>query len=188
MPQVNLLSTMHSPVLALVASVLAVGAHGLANFPHEAVQLEDRDIGDFSAIAFGGNSLARRGEQPKCRAFPGSEDWPATDEWDRLNTTLNGALLKPVPAASVCYAGPNHDEDQCNFLLTDASATLFYNNDPLTVLSQWTQGNTCLAAEDPAGNCTHGGFPVYVVNVTTTKDVQAAVNFARNWNIRLVIK
>ena len=40
----------------------------------------------------------------------------------------------------------------------------------------------------PDGNCTLGGFPVYSVNVSTVAQVQLAVNFARNANVRLVIK
>ena len=39
-----------------------------------------------------------------------------------------------------------------------------------------------------ASQCTLGGFPEYVVNVSTAAQVQLAVNFARNLNIRLVIK
>ncbi|KAK3352463.1 hypothetical protein B0T25DRAFT_580383 [Lasiosphaeria hispida] len=66
--------------------------------------------------------------------------------------------------------------------------TGFYFDDPLTVITQWPQGNTCLAVQNATGNCTQGGFPVYVVNVTSVKHVQAAVNFARNNNVRVVIK
>ncbi len=33
-----------------------------------------------------------------------------------------------------------------------------------------------------------GGYPVYVVNATTVAQVQAAVNFARNTGVRLVVK
>lgn len=40
----------------------------------------------------------------------------------------------------------------------------------------------------PEGNCTMGGFPVYSVNASTVAQVQLAVNFARNLNLRLVIK
>jgi hypothetical protein len=36
--------------------------------------------------------------------------------------------------------------------------------------------------------CTLGGFPEYAVNVSTAAQVQLAVNFARNLDIRLVIK
>lgn len=37
-------------------------------------------------------------------------------------------------------------------------------------------------------NCTIGGYPYYVVNATTVAKIQLAVNFARNLNLRLVIK
>ncbi|KAJ6545532.1 hypothetical protein B0H19DRAFT_1075824 [Mycena capillaripes] len=42
--------------------------------------------------------------------------------------------------------------------------------------------------ETPIGNCSLGGFPVYIVNATTVKHVQLGVNFARNKGIRLVVK
>jgi FAD/FMN-containing dehydrogenase len=42
---------------------------------------------------------------------------------------------------------------------------------------------------DPSsGDCTLGGFPVYSVNVSNVGQIQLAVNFARNANLRLVIK
>lgn len=52
------------------------------------------------------------------------------------------------------------------------------------------QGKTCMARNDTteASQCTLGSFPEYVVNVTSAAQVQLAVNFARNLNIRLVIK
>lgn len=33
-----------------------------------------------------------------------------------------------------------------------------------------------------------GGFPMYVINATTPKHIQAGVNFARNSGVRLVVK
>jgi hypothetical protein len=101
---------------------------------------------------------------------------------------MGGALLKPVPVAAACYEGPYKDASKCNYLLTTAKDGRFYLDDPLTVLTMWPQGNTCRLELRPTGNCTQGGYPSYVVNVTTVQQVQAAVNFARNNNIRLVIK
>jgi hypothetical protein len=50
-------------------------------------------------------------------------------------------------------------------------------------------GLSCIPTVDPSiGNCTQGTYPEYVVNARSVRDVQAAVNFARNTNIRLVIK
>ena len=56
-------------------------------------------------------------------------------------------------------------------------------------MSPFFTGNTCLPTSSPTSSkCTLGGYPVYAVDATTVRDVQAAVNFARNSNIRLVIK
>lgn len=45
-----------------------------------------------------------------------------------------------------------------------------------------------MPSNNPDGNCTVGGYPSYVVNVTTVAQIQLAVNFARNSNLRFVIK
>jgi len=40
----------------------------------------------------------------------------------------------------------------------------------------------------PSGTCTLGGYPAYVVNASTVAQVQLGVNFARNRELRLVVK
>ena len=159
------------------------------NFPYESLQLTDAHVGNFSAVAFGDKTKAEAAHNgPACKAYPGTSQWPADQEWLQLNKTLEGALLKPSPPASACYDGPSYNAKQCSFLMTGARESRFYINDPLTVLTQWPQGDTCILSAKPTGNCTQGGFPVYVVNATTVRQIQAAVNFARNKNVRLVIK
>jgi len=175
--------------LLAVALLALTGAVQGVNFPWELIQLNDSHIVNFSAVAF-----ADTGPQeplyggPECRAFPGSTDWPTGMEWRRLNETMDGALLKPVPVGTACYPGPSYDVRRCQYLVRVAGSTRFYLDDPLTSLTQWTQGNTCLVALNAQGNCTQGGFPVYVVNATNVKQIQAAVNFARNKNLRLIVK
>lgn len=61
-------------------------------------------------------------------------------------------------------------------------------NDPVSIGPQWVEGNTCLPTSNPNDICTLDGFPAYVVKATTVRHIQLAVNFARNANIRLVIK
>ena len=39
-----------------------------------------------------------------------------------------------------------------------------------------------------SSSCLQGGYPTYVVNVSTVAQIQLAVNFARNANLRLVVK
>ncbi|KAI1273938.1 FAD binding domain-containing protein [Xylaria sp. FL0933] len=174
----------------LVGTLVFVSRGGCVNFPFEATVLGEDDIGNFSAIAFGErNTESPVYDGPECKVYPGTAAWPLDVEWAQLNSTLGGALLKPVPAAAVCYNGPSQNMNQCNFLLRNTSSSRFYINDPLTVLTMWPEGDTCYASASTTSlNCTQGGFPTYVVNVTTVKQIQAAVNFARNKNLRLVVK
>lgn len=56
-------------------------------------------------------------------------------------------------------------------------------------MSPLYQGLTCLPdGWGPFGNCSLGGYPSYVVNVTNVAQIQLAVNLARNLNLRLVVK
>jgi hypothetical protein len=47
---------------------------------------------------------------------------------------------------------------------------------------------TCLPGHDRTSPCTIGYYPEYVINSSSVAHVQAGVNFARRYNIRLVIK
>ncbi|KAI0381467.1 FAD-binding domain-containing protein [Hypomontagnella monticulosa] len=157
----------------------------------DSIQLSQDDIGDFSAIDFGDKTKVptkKKCRDTECKVFPGDDAWPSEAEWTQLNSTLGGALLKPKPSAAACYPGPDFDAQRCQFLLANASSSHFWLDEPLVSLTEWSQGATCPLSSDPQGNCTQGGFPEYVVNATTVKHVQAAVNFARNKKIRLVIK
>jgi hypothetical protein len=61
--------------------------------------------------------------------------------------------------------------------------------DPASIMLPLYEGRTCM----PPGfnytdTCEIGGYPTYVVNVTNVAQIQLAVNFARNLNLRLVVK
>ncbi|KAH8198309.1 hypothetical protein TruAng_007511 [Truncatella angustata] len=157
------------------------------NFPFESIQLAEDDVKNFNTISFGDPS------QPvpdtPCRSHPGSTDWPSGAELVQLNSSLGGSLLQPVPLAAACYQGPYQNATQCNSLLRNTATSRVYIDDPLTVLTTWPEGDTCpVTATAGSLSCTQGGYPAYVVNATTVKQIQAAVNFARNKNLRLVIK
>ncbi|OTA95210.1 hypothetical protein M434DRAFT_69740 [Hypoxylon sp. CO27-5] len=179
-----------NPSLAFL-SIILTGVAALKPQPllSDSIQLTQQDIGDFSAIDFGDKTAVSPDDDnsPECKVFPGDEAWPSPAEWARLNTTLGGALLNPKPSAAVCYQGPDYDPTQCAFLLNNASSH-YWLDEPLAALTEWSQGSTCPLALNPEGNCTRGGFPEYVVNATNVKHIQAAVNFARSKNIRLIIK
>ncbi|KAI1410467.1 FAD-binding domain-containing protein [Hypoxylon sp. FL1857] len=162
-----------------------------ADFAFEQEQLTEADVGDFKAIAFGDASAIYPLEDGSdCREYPGSANWPLEEEWSRLNRSLGGALVQGIPPAAACYDGPYKDAAKCTFLMRNTSSNRFYINDPVTVLTEWPEGDTCPTTSQPlpGDNCTQGAFPVYVINATTVRQIQIGVNFARNKNLRLVIK
>ncbi|KAI0886801.1 FAD-binding domain-containing protein [Annulohypoxylon maeteangense] len=176
-------------LVCLSAFIPSLAAFKPRELLSDSIRLTQEDIGDFAAIKFGDETAVIRDRQvSNCKVFPGDEAWPSTEEWTRLNDTIGGVLLKPEPAAAACYQGPGFDQAGCTFLLTNASSSHYWLDDPLVALTQWSQGSTCPLASDPQGNCTRGGFPEYVVNATNVRHIQAAVNFARNKNIRLIVK
>jgi len=58
--------------------------------------------------------------------------------------------------------------------------------------TQWPlfEGLTCLppSLRNGSNTCTLGGYASYSVNVTNVAQIQLALNFARNTNLRLVIR
>lgn len=173
---------LHFAWALLVRRALSVG------FDYEQIQLTQSDIAGFDAIAFGDEVADAHYTGAQCKSFPGDRTWPTDAEWSRLNFAINGNLLKPTPPAAVCYKGSSYNARACQYLVRVAGYTHFWLDDPVSVLTQWPEGSTCMPAINAVGNCTQGGFPTYVANVTNVKHVQAAVNFARNRNIRLIIK
>lgn len=55
-------------------------------------------------------------------------------------------------------------------------------------MSPLWQGRTCLPHPTPTTPCTLGAYPPYALNISSTAQIQLAVNFARHTGIRLVIK
>ncbi|OAG00945.1 FAD-binding domain-containing protein [Paraphaeosphaeria sporulosa] len=164
----------------LASTVVAV------NFDFENKQLADSDTIQFPALRFG--DVSQPLPQEECRYSPDDDDWPSDAEWQRFNATLGGVLLKPQPLAISCYAGPEYDAAKCAILQSGWRNMAQHANHPISVMSQWATGMTCVPTKSPDSTCVQGGFPVFTVNATTVQHVQMAVNFARNRNIRLVIK
>ncbi|OAA76603.1 FAD-binding, type 2 [Akanthomyces lecanii RCEF 1005] len=123
-----------------------------------------------------------------CKAYPGAQGWPSADAWSGLNKTVNGQLLKPTTLpGGVCHEGqPNYDESQCPSLAKEWETSEFHLADPISVMSNEFTNYTCLP--DPNTPCSAAGYPAYVIKVTSSADVKAGVDFARNNNVRLNVK
>jgi FAD/FMN-containing dehydrogenase len=108
------------------------------------------------------------------RIRPGDPAWPNSASWDRLNREVGGHLIKVQPLLAACAAELQGAE--CREVLKQANNPFYLGDQPAgTQVSGW------LDAWMPAAS-------VYAVAAQNAADVAAAVNFARESNLRLVVK
>lgn len=102
----------------------------------------------------------------RCKATPDSSSWPSTSEWNALNQTVAGRLLKPPPPCAVCHANqPTYDSKTCKSTNWTDAAT--YANDPLGIINPNWSNDSCLP--QPQYPCSGKGFPIYVRDANIMK-------------------
>jgi FAD/FMN-containing dehydrogenase len=108
------------------------------------------------------------------RVRPGDAAWPDAARWDALNAAVAGRLMKVQPPLAAC--APDVDGAACQDLLKNLRNPYYVGDQAgATQTSGWV--DAWMSAPS-----------VYAVAATATADVVAAVNFARDHNLRLVVK
>jgi len=108
------------------------------------------------------------------RVRPTDPQWPDEASWDRLNRDVGGHLTKVRSPLAACADGP--DSASCRDALKDLRNPYFIGDQAgATQTSGWV--DAWMSAPS-----------VYAVAARTTADVVAAVNFARENRLRLVVK
>jgi len=128
-----------------------------------------------------------------CRCTSGSSCWPSDSEFQTLASKVSQPLIRPAPPATPCYDSATGN---CTDVLTNwyndiwrsdqPGAAEFTNYETYTFQNGTIQGcyfNTTLGIP-----CRQGNVPVIGVDARTPKDIQEAVRFAGNYNLRFVIR
>ena len=112
--------------------------------------------------------------QPVRGVRPGEPGWPDPAAWAKLRTRVGGRLVKVTSPFAACTPDPG--SPACTELFQHLRDP-FYIGDhvALTQTLGWTDAWTSQAS-------------AYAVLAQTSADVAAAVNFARNHRVRLVVK
>ena len=42
-------------------------------------------------------------DQPQCKAYPGTPEWPSETAWKAFDQLLGGTLIKTIPLAAPCF-------------------------------------------------------------------------------------
>jgi FAD/FMN-containing dehydrogenase len=113
-------------------------------------------------------------KQPVCRVRPSDPAWPSQASWDRLRQEVGGRLMTVESPLAACRTEP--EGEACRLLFKELHNPYYIGDDPaLTQTSGWLDAWTA----EPS---------VYAVAAANTADVVAAVNFARQHNLRVVVK
>ena len=108
------------------------------------------------------------------RVRPGMPDWPSDADWTKLREAVGGSLLKLKSAFDVCRKNPNGSN--CAELFRELKNPYFIGDNPaLTQTMGWVDAWSLTPS-------------AYCVAARSTADVVAAVNFAREKNLRLVVR
>jgi FAD/FMN-containing dehydrogenase len=108
------------------------------------------------------------------RARPGDAAWPSLADWDALRRAVEDNLIALAPATAVCRAAP--ESAACEELFRELKNPYFIGDSP--VLTQ-TCGWVDAWSSQPS---------VYAVRARNAAQVAAAVDFAREKNLRLVVR
>jgi len=120
--------------------------------------------------------LSTAADTPQCKAAPGSASWPSTETWARLNETTGGRLLQPTAPGAVCHPSQaSYNAADCRRVQAGWSTYEFHQADPVS--SDWNQWNNDTCLPNPSYPCSGSGYPVFVINATTSQHVKLGVDF-----------
>ncbi|MCA0249610.1 MAG: FAD-dependent oxidoreductase [Proteobacteria bacterium] len=119
-------------------------------------------------------STAHAQATPFRRNRPGDPAWPSSAQWEELNGRVGGQLSRVQSPLEVCRAAPASPE--CETLFKRLKNPWYIGDTPgLTQTSGWADAWTFAPS-------------AYCVAARSAQDVAAAVNFAREHRLRLVVK
>ncbi|KAF3258158.1 hypothetical protein TWF217_005850 [Orbilia oligospora] len=143
-------------------------------------------------LAAFGFTLAVCASQQSCKCRPSDPCWPAPNDWNQLNDTVNGHLIRTTPPGIACYPGEFYNKTACEMITSVYQSSDLIAKNPYMIDFPGYAGDPCPPNNDTqsAGTTCNGigWYPAYVINATNVEAVQAGVSFSRKHNIRLIVK
>ncbi|KAH7909424.1 hypothetical protein BJ138DRAFT_1155354 [Hygrophoropsis aurantiaca] len=146
-----------------------------------------------SLVLLASNALAIA--LPHCRCTYGEKCWPSPDEFSKLESQVSQPLIYPRPTAAVCYPA-NKPSGNCSGLVDTWTDGRWRANQPGTMETPNWETYTfkngsidaCYLNATLGIPCGQGNVPVIGVDARSSSDIRAAVKFAVQHNLRLVVK
>ncbi|KAF4781198.1 FAD binding domain-containing protein [Colletotrichum scovillei] len=122
-----------------------------------------------------------------CKCFPGDACWPATAQWDALNTTVGGNLIATVPLGAPCH-DPVYDAATCATLQSEWQDAEIHMGSSSSIMAPFFANQSCDPFQPQSRACTLGNYVVYAVDAKTPEHIAATISFAAKNNIRFIIR
>ncbi|KAL4953929.1 hypothetical protein BDW69DRAFT_205502 [Aspergillus filifer] len=126
-------------------------------------------------------------QSESCRCFPGDECWPSPSTWSEFNKSIDGQLIATVPLGSPCH-DPTYDEEICTLLRTAWTEPEPHYESSSSIMAPFFANASCDPFQPISKPCLLGNYIFYAVNVSSASQVSKTLAFARENNIRLVIR
>lgn len=153
-----------------------------------------RSVPALVLLAFSAISAGYAANTTQCRCLLGDPCWPSQADFDSLAQQVSQPLLHPLPPAQPCYVDAN--SSKCASILANWTDGNWRADQPGSMQNTNFETFTFLNGTIDACYlnftlgipCQQGSVSVIGVDARTASDVQAAVNFAAEHNLRLVVK
>ena len=103
--------------------------------------------------------------------------------------SVSGSLIRNQPLAGVCYTGEDwaYDAESCDHVTSNWNDATLQAESPIGY--QYPGDLPCPPSlNETYGRCSLGDSPVYTINATRHTHISEGIKFARDKNLRLVIR
>ncbi|KAF2866763.1 isoamyl alcohol oxidase [Massariosphaeria phaeospora] len=151
-------------------------------------------VGCAVAASWIGETKEVDGVAYQCKCYQDNACWPKGTDWTALNKTVGGALEIALPPAAACHNRVGnlstnvYNQQECAEVQSKWTDEQWLTDHPVANLWPLYTNNTCLPSNDPNTPCTRGFYGSYVILATTKAHIKAGVDFAREHNLRLLIR
>ncbi|KAF8834784.1 FAD-binding domain-containing protein [Paxillus ammoniavirescens] len=148
----------------------------------------------FSLLVICGLAIASQSGQG-CLCTSDQSCWPNATEFSQLQAQVSQPLVYPLPAASACY--PTSDPSgNCTAVTENWADGNWRSSMPgameapnwETFMLKNGTIDACYLNTTITGTCGQGRVPVIGIDARSVADIQAGVNFAVKYSLKLVIK
>ncbi|KAL6704005.1 hypothetical protein ACN47E_008856 [Coniothyrium glycines] len=133
------------------------------------------------------------GAEYQCKCYSDNACWPTNKDWEKLNKAVSGNLQLAIPPGAVCHKTFDnktsvYDAAKCADTQANWGNEQWLTDHPIANLWPIYTNNTCLPTNDASSPCTSGFYGQYVILAKTKEHIKTGVDFARERNLRLIIR